>query len=199
MSSSYQKLFDRNPIVIHIAFINLTGGDVTTALLLQHLSTIPNNEDGEVSQSYEQLQAATHLGVRSLNRSRGLLVKYGFVTERRHGVPPQLYYRINYELLDNEIKAFMWNDMYVSIPEKQSQGGQSKEGFVRFWNAYPKTRSHPAEAIKQWWIHDCDSMVDEMIGFLRQHMLDAHNMTPSQFIQRYAPRVRKSKETNHVS
>lgn len=86
------------PINFHRCFVSITG-KVTAALLLSYLwwssDEAARAHDGWISRPLEEIRDDTGLSRDELATARRILRDLAFLEERRHGMPPELAFRVN--------------------------------------------------------------------------------------------------------
>lgn len=103
-------------ITVHHEAISLMGNDIKGAIFLEHLafwcepSIQKVDPDGWVFKTASEWEAM-FLSRRDVERARKTLRSLGILEEQKRGMPPMLWYRIDYERLREARRSIVMSDM----------------------------------------------------------------------------------------
>jgi hypothetical protein len=122
-SRMFKKLLKR-PIAFHAHFVDVTG-DILASLMLSQAQywseRVEEEKDGWFYKSQQEWTEETRLHRFQQEKARKLLRGLGILEEKKQGVPCRLFFRINYEKLeqlylrqcDTAVRAF--HEMRVAV------------------------------------------------------------------------------------
>lgn len=127
MTTHYLQLFLDRPIAYHRPLLPIAGSLTATVMLSQALywSKRTKDPDGWFYKTREEWTEETGMTRREQETARASLRESGFWEEKLQGQPAQLYFRVNFELLESKLSQLLENQggQLVGTKAPNKEGG----------------------------------------------------------------------------